>query len=152
MKKIYLKVREEDRHKLRGFPLRLIPDDMDDCFEFRNKEFENILLKIHLKMEQESENRLKAMMWFHQDYNPKHYSFTVHPSNIIHGDNGSRFEISRTLEYHPPKRNGHRRNHAPSDIYKDIAEQVAQQDIQNKSPVQTPFGEEYGLMKQLGLK
>ena len=152
MKKIYLKVREEDRHKLRGIPLRLIPDDMDDCFEFRNKEFENILSKIHLKMEQESENRLKAMMWFHQDYNPKHYSFTVHPSNIIHGDNGSRFEIQRELEYHPPKRNGHRRNHAPSELYKDFFDKVAQEDIEKNSPVQTPFGEEYGLMKQLGLK
>ena len=81
MKKIYLKVREEDRLKLRGIPLRLIPDGMDDCFEFRNKEYENILSKIHLKAEQETANRIKAMMWFHQDYNIKHYSVVFHPKD-----------------------------------------------------------------------
>lgn len=152
MKKIYLKVREEDRLKIRGIPLKLIPDETDDCFEFRNKEFENILLKIHLKAEQETANRIKAMMWFHQDYNIKHYSVSFHPSNIIQSENGSRFfSIKREIEYHPPKRNGHRRNHAPSELYKDIAEQVAQQDIQKNSHVQTPFGKEYGLEKQLGL-
>jgi len=180
MKKIYLKVDEKDRHKLRGIPLRHFPDEMDISPEFKvdleefserlisrckpnggydfNKCFHSVenledsLFKLQLKVEKESEKRLKAMMWFHQDYNPKHYSFTVHPSNIIHGDNGSRFEISRTLEYHPPKRNGHRRNHAPSELYKDFAEQVVQQDIQKNSPVKTPFGENYGLEKQLGLK
>ena len=152
MKKIYLKVREEDLHKIRGIPLRLFPDEMDDCFEFRNKEFENILSKIHLKMEQESENRLKAMMWFHQDYNPKHYSFTVHPSNIIHGDNISRFEISRTLEYHPPKRNGHRRKHAPSEIYKDIAFKLMAKDMIESDPMykvtQIPLSKEYLKVKE----
>ena len=153
MKKIYLNVDENDRHKLRGVPLRLFPDEMEDVYNRSlSNDSETILFRIMSKVEREAEKHLKAMMWFHQDYNPKHYSFTVHPSNIIHGDNGSRLEISRTLEYHPPKRNGHRRNHAPSDIYKDIAEQVAQQDIQKNSPVQTPFKEDYGLEKQLGLK
>ena len=179
MKKIYLKVREEGRHKLRGIPLRLFPDEMDidPAFKVNLEEFserlipqrkpnggydfnkcfhsvenlENTLFKLTLKVEKESEKRLKAMMWFHQDYNPKHYSFTVHPSNIIRGDSGSRFEISRTLEYHPPKRNGHRRNHAPSDLYREFAEQLAQEDIEKNSPVQTPFDKEYGLEKQLGL-
>ena len=180
MKKIYLNVDEKDRHKLRGIPLRHFPDEMDIGPEFKvnleefserlipqskpngaydfNKCFrsvenlEDALFNLLLKVEKESEKHLKAMMWFHQDYNPKHYSFTVHPSNIIHGDNGSRFEISRTLEYHPPKRNGHRRNHAPSELYKDFFDKVAQEDIEKNSPVKTPFGEEYGLMKQLGLK
>lgn len=180
MHKIYLNVEEKDRNKLRGIPLRHFPDEMDvspdlkanlEVFSKRlfpqhkpdgsydfNKCFhsvenlEDTFFKLQLKVEKETEKRLKAMMWFHQDYNPKHYSFTVHPSNIIHGDNGSRFEISRTLEYHPPKRNGHRRNHAPSELYKDFAEQVAQQDIQKNSPVKTPFGENYGLEKQLVLK
>ena len=180
MKKIQLNVDENDRHKLRGIPLRHFPDEMDIDPEFKvnleefserlipqrkpngaydfNKCFhsvenlEDTLFNLQLKVEKESEKLLKAMMWFHQDYNPKHYSFTVHPSNIIHGDNGSRFEISRTLEYHPPKRNGHRRNHAPSELYKDFFDKVAQEDIEKNSPVQTPFGEEYGLMKQLGLK
>lgn len=180
MPKTYLNVDDNERHNIRGGPLRHFPDEMDigpefkvNIEEFSKRLFpqrksngsydfikcfhsvenlEDTFFKLILKVEKESEKRLKAMMWFHQDYNPKHYSFTVHPSNIIHGDNGSRFEISRTLEYHPPKRNGHRRNHAPSELYKDIAEQVAQQDIQKNSPVQTPFGEEYGLMKQLGLK
>jgi len=156
MPKIYLNVDEKDRHKLRGTPLRHFKPnggyDFNKCFH-SVENLEDSLFKLQLKVEKESEKHLKAMMWFHQDYNPKHYSFTVHPSNIIHGDNGSRFEISRTLEYHPPKRNGHRRNHAPSELYKDFAEQVAQQqDIQKNSPVKTPFGENYGLEKQLGLK
>ena len=112
---------------------------------------EKAIFDIALKAEQEIVMRIKAMMWLQQDYNPKHYSVTFHPIDIKI-ENGSRVEIEREIEYHPPKRNGHRRNHAPSDIYKDIAEQVAQQDIQKNSPVQTPFGEEYGLMKQLGLK
>ena len=134
MKKIYLKVREEDRHKIRGIPLRLFPDEMDIDPALKDiaKDLESTLYKTTLKVEKESENRLKAMMWFHQDYNPKHYSFTVHPSNIIRGDNGSRFEISRTLEYHPQKRNGHRRNQAPSEIYKDIAIKLMEKDMIEK--------------------
>lgn len=154
MKKIYLKVREEDRHKIRGIPLRLFPDEMDIDPALKDiaKNIESTLYKTVLKVEKESENQLKAMMWFHQDYNPKHYSLTVHPSNIIRGDNGSRFEISRTIEYHPPKRNGHRRNHAPSELYKDFFDKVAQEDIEKNSPIQTPFKENYGLEKQLGLK
>lgn len=153
MKKIYLNVDEKDRHKLRGMPLRHFPDEMEDIYNRSlSNDSETILFRIMSKVEREAEKRLKAMMWFHQDYNPKHYSFTVHPSNIIHGDNGSRFEISRTLEYHPPKRNGHRRNHAPSELYKDFFDKVAQEDIEKNLPVHTPFGENYGLEKQLGLK
>lgn len=153
MKKIYLNADENDRHKLRGIPLRHFPDEMEDVHgRFLSNDSETILFRIMSKVERKIEMQLKAMMWFHQDYNPKHYSVVVHPSNIIRGDNGSRFEVQRELEYHPPKRNGHRRNHAPSDIYKDIAEQVVQQDIQKNSPVQTPFKEDYGLEKQLGLK
>ena len=179
MPKNYLNVDENDRHKLRGIPLRHFPDEMDvdPAFKVNLEEFferlipqhkpngaydfnkcfnsvenlEDTLLNLQLKVEKESEKHLKAMMWFHQDYNPKHYSFTVHPSNIIHGDNGSRFEISRILEYHPPKRNGHRRNHAPSELYKDFFDKVAQEDIEKNSPVQTPFKENYGLEKQHGL-
>ena len=153
MKKIYMKVREEDRHKIRGIPLRLFPDEMDD-FYYRSlsNDSERFLSRIMSKVERETEIRLKAMMYFHQDYNPKHYSITFHPSNVIQGENGSRFEIQRELEYHPPKRNGHRRNHAPSELYKDFFDKVAQEDIEKNSPVQTPFGEEYGMMKQLGLK
>lgn len=111
------------------------------------------LLSILQKAELETEKRIKAMMWFQQDYNLNHYSVKIlpHELNVIKKDNSVRIEIERLVEYHPPKRNGHRRNHAPSDIYKDIAEQVVQQDIQKNSPVQTPFGENYGLKKQLGL-
>lgn len=178
MPKIYLNVDENDRHKLRGIPLRHFPDEMDidpafkvDLEEFTdrllpnrngehniNKVFESIenledsIFKVQLKVSKESERRIKAMMWLHQDYNPNHYSLTTTSPKIKQDENGSRFEISRTIEYHPPKRNGHRRNHAPSELYKDIAEQVMQQDIEEKSVVKTPFGEEYGMMKQLGLK
>lgn len=153
MKKIYLNVDEKDRHKLRGISLRHFPDEMEDVYNRSlSNDSETILFRIMSKVEREAEMHLKAMMWLHQDYNPKHYSVTIHPSNIIHGDNGSRFEISRTLEYHPPKRNGHRRNHAPSELYKDFFDKVAQEDIEKNSPVQTPFGEDYGLEKQLGLK
>lgn len=153
MKKIYLNVDEKDRHKLRGMPLRHFPDEMEDVYNRSlSNDSETILFRIMSKVEREAEMHLKAMMWFHQDYNPKHYSFTVHPSNIIHVENGSRFEVQRELEYHPPKRNGHRRNHAPSELYKDFFDKMAQEDIEKNSPVQTPFGEDYGLEKQLGLK
>lgn len=153
MKKIYLNVDEKDRHKLRGMPLRHFPDEMEDVYNRSlSNDSETILFRIMSKVEREAEMHLKAMMWFHQDYNPKHYSFTVHPSNIIRDDNGSRFEVQRELEYHPPKRNGHRRNHDPSELYKDFFDKMAQEDIEKKSPVQTPFGENYGLEKQLGLK
>lgn len=153
MKKIYLKVNEKDRHNLRGMPLIHFPDEMDD-FYYRSlsNDSERILSRIMSKVERKTEIQLKAMMWFHQDYNPKHYNITFHLSNVIQGENGSRFEIQRELEYHPPKRNGHRRNHAPSELYKDFFDKVAQEDIEKNSPVQTPFGEEYGMMKQLGLK
>ena len=123
-----------------------------------NKVFESIenlednIFKVQLKVSKESEQRIKAMMWFHQDYNPNHYSCTTISPKIKQDENGSRFEISRTIEYHPPKRNGHRRNHAPSELYREFAEQLAQEDFEKNSPVQTPFGEEYGLKKQLGLK
>ena len=153
MKKIYLNADEKDRHKLRGIPLRHLSDEMEDVYNRSlSNVSETILFRIFSKVEREAEMHLKAMMWLHQDYNPKHYSFTVHPSNIIHGDNGSRFEVKRELEYHPPKRNGHRRNHAPSELYKDFFDKVAQEDIEKNSPVQTPFKEDYGLEKQLGLK
>lgn len=153
MKKIYLNADENDRHKLRGIPLRHFPDEMEDVYNrSSSNDSETILFRIMSKVERKTEMQLKAMMWFHQDYNPKHYSVVVHPSNIIRGDNGSRFEIQRELEYHPPKRNGHRRNHAPSELYKDFFDKMAQEDIEKKSPVQTPFGEKYGLEKQLGLK
>lgn len=160
MPKTYLSADENDRHNIRGGPLRHFPDEMDfdPVFKVNIEEFskrlipqrkpnggydfnkcfhsvenlEDTFFKLKLKVEKESEKRLKAMMWFHQDYNPKHYSFTVHPSNIIRGDNGSRFEISRTLEYHPPKRNGHRRNHAQSELYKDFFDKVAQEDFKKK--------------------
>ena len=153
MKKIYLNADENDRHKLRGIPLRHFLDEMEDVYNRSLlNDSETILFRIMSKVEREAETHLKAMMWLHQDYNPKHYSFIVHPSNIIRGENGSRFEVQRELEYHPPKRNGHRRNHAPSELYKDFFDKVAQEDIKKNSPVQTPFGENYGLEKQLGLK
>lgn len=154
MPKIYLNVDENDRHKLRGIPPHKFPDelDIDPVFKDIAKNLESTLYKTTLKVEKESENRLKAMMWFHQDYNPKHYSFTVHPSNIIRGDNGSRFEISRTIEYIPPKRNGHRRNHAPSEIYKDIAFKLMAKDMIESDPMykltQRPLSKEYLKVKE----
>lgn len=156
MPKIYLNVDENDRHNLRGIPLRNFPDEMDidpafkvDLEEFSKRLFpqrkpnsgydfnqcfhsienlEDSFFKLQLKVEKETEKSLKAMMWFHQDYNPKHYSVTFHPSDIIHAEKGSHFEIKRTIEYHPPKRNGHRRNHPPSYLYKDIALEIAQKE------------------------
>ena len=124
---------------------------MEKAPKFYSNDQEKVLLNVLQKADRETEMHIKAMMWFHQDYNLKHYSVSFYPIDIKI-ENGSRVEIKREIEYHPPKRNGHRRNHAPSDIYKDIAEQVAQQDIQKNSPVKTPFGEDYGLEKQLGLK
>ena len=153
MKKDLPESQRKDRHNLRGIPLRHFPDEMEDVYNRSlSNDSETILFCIMSKVERKTEMHLKAMMWFHQDYNPKHYSVVVHPSNIIRGNNGSRFEIQMEIEYHPPKRNGHRRNHDPSELYKDFFDKMAQEDIEKNSPVKTPFGENYGLEKQLGLK
>lgn len=90
-------------------------------------------------------------MCFHQDYNLKHYSVSFYPIDIKI-ENGSRVEIKREIEYHPPKRNGHRRNHAPSKIYKDIAIKLMAKDMIESDPMykttQRPLSKEYLKVKE----
>jgi len=135
MNSFYLKVNEEDLNKLRGIdniPHITLPDEMDtipDEIKQTSKDLENAYQNFVSKEYAEIEKRIKAMMWFHQDYNRKHYHITFYDSNHTTNENGIlKFESKNEIEYRPPKRNGHRRNYPPSDLYKDIALEIAQKE------------------------
>ena len=124
---------------------------MEKAPKFYSNDQEKVLLNVLQKADRETEMHIKAMMWYHQDYNIKHYSVSFYPIDIKI-ENGLRVEIKREIEYHPPKRNGHRRNHAPSEIYKDIAFKLMAKDMIESDPMykvtQIPLNKEYLKVKE----
>ena len=88
--------------------------------------FHASLKKICIQTEKDIEKLLKAGMFLLQDYNTKNYTIikkTVDEPR--QNDNIFRSSIEIHIKHKKSSRNGHRKNHALSFIYRNFAEELA---------------------------